>query len=150
MWIAPPTWSKQLPPHIQRLTVRATASAAGTADSWGAFGALTLSDQDLRGGVYAVVGAQVFDAGSIAFRFNFGRAPYIQGRKLRPGGLCMEALANIPLPQQMGGQGVWGLFHTFELPTIQVFANASAASAQEIRLDLLYLGEDENLLRLAA
>lgn len=145
--IIPPDWTMELPAHLQRITVRFTAAAAGTIDVWGADGAITFPDQDLRGGVYSVVGCQVFDAGSPAFRLLFPRQKMAQGRQLRPGGIALEAIQNIPNPLFNSGMGEWGRFHTFEPFRIQIFANATAASVQEGRVDLLYLGEDESLLQ---
>lgn len=144
MLIGAPHWTKEIPPAIQRITVRATAAAAGTIVAWGADGALTFPDQALRGGVYSLIGCQCFDAGSVAFRFIFPRQKFSQGRQLRPGGLCLEAINNIPWYPLDDGMGEWGRFHTFEPPTVQVFANATAASVQELHLTLLYLG-DENV-----
>jgi len=146
MIISDSNWSRQLPTGLQQLTVRATASAAGTANAWGADAAITMADQDLESGVYSVIGCQVFDAGSIAYRFVANKPPIVQGFPLRPGGLCLEAIANIPVEMFSGGLGEWFRFHTFTLPRIQIFANATAASTQEIRLQLAYLGEDQSLL----
>lgn len=145
--IVGPDWSMELPGHLQRLTVRATGAVAGVLNTWSLFGALTFPDQDLRGGVYSLIGAQCFDAGTIAFRFLFPRQADVQGRKLRPGGLAMEAIGNRPWDHQQGELGEWGRFHTFEPPQIQILANAAGASVQELRLDLLYLGEDVGLLQ---
>lgn len=148
-WLVGPDWTTEFPEHLQRLTVRATGAAVGTANDWGLLSAITFADQDLRGGVYSIIGCQCFDAGSIAFRFRFPRQRDVNGRKLRPGGMCMEAVGNIPHPIMSGGLGEWGRFHTFEPPTIQILANAAGASAQELRLDLLYLGEDISLVEQA-
>jgi hypothetical protein len=41
----------------------------------------------------------------------------------------------------MGGLGEWGRFHSQEPPQIELFALATAASAQIIFLDLVYLGD---------
>lgn len=149
-WVAGPNWTRQTPAYLQRLTVRATGAAAGTANAWGTDGAITLADQDLRSGVYSLIGAQCFDAGTVAFRFIFPSQPTVQGKQLRPGGLGLEALANGPNPIFSGGLGEWGRFHNLELPRIQIFANATAASTQELRLDLLYLGNDKRLLELTS
>ena len=140
-WIAPPTWNRNLPRGLQRLVVRATGAVAGVAQSWSALGNLTFAE-NLRGGWYSLVGAGCFDAGTLALRFVFPR-PYIyQGRKLRPGIVCDEAIGNIIWSPQFGGLGEFGRFHSFEPPQIEIYANASAASTQEIRLDLIYHGEN--------
>lgn len=147
--IAPLDWNMDLPTHLQRLTVRFTGAVAGVIDAWSGPGAITFPDQDLRGGVYSIVGCQMFDAGTKAYRFILPRGPMTQGRLLRPGGISLEAVNNIVHPIFNAGLGEWGRFHTFELPQIEIFANASGASVQEGRLDLLYLGEDERLLNMA-
>lgn len=144
-WIAPPQWNRTIPRGIQRLTVAATGAVAGVAQSWSGLGNLTFTE-NLRGGVYALVGAQCFDAGTLALRFVFSRPYMYQGRKLRPGIICQEAIANNPLLLQMGGLGEFGRFHTFEPPQIEIFANATGASAQVIRLDLVYLGDNPAML----
>ena len=144
--IVPTNWTRELPPHLQRLNVRFTASAVGILDSWSTDVALTFPDQDLRGGVYSMIGCQVFDAGVQAFRFIFPRQKMTQGRQLRPGGIALEAINNIPHAMFSAGLGEWGRFHTFEFPRIQIFANAAGASTQEGRMDVLYLGDDEALL----
>lgn len=138
--IAPPSWNRNLPRGGQRINVRATGALAGVAQSWSGNGALTFAE-NLRGGWYTVVGAQCFDAGSLAFRLNFARPYMYGGRKLRPGNLCMEAIGNTPPFDYGNGFGVWGSFHSFEPPQFQILANASGASTQEIRLDLIYTGE---------
>lgn len=146
MWVADPGWNMLFPNHIQRLTARATAAPTGVANAWSTDVGLTFPDQALRGGVYAVVGCQHFATGVPFFRFVFPRMPLINKRQVRPGGLSVDSVNNVPWVPQMGGLGVWGLFHTFEPPTVQVLANAAGAVASELRMDMLYLGEDETLL----
>jgi hypothetical protein len=145
-WLIPPDWSMELPAHLQRMTVRFTGSVAGVANTWSGPGNITFPDQDLRGGVYSIVGCQLFDAGTPAYRFILPRQRPSQGRLLRPGSVGLEAINNIPLQMFNAGMGEWGRFHTFELPQLEILANATAASVQEGWLDLLYLGESELLL----
>lgn len=145
--IIPNSWTMELPEHLQRITVRFTGASVGILDSWSIPTAMTFPDQDLRGGVYSVVGCQIFDAGSPAFRLLFPRQQFTNGRQLRPGGIGLEAIQNIPDKIFNSGMGEWGRFHTFETPRISILANAAGASVQEGRLDLLYLGEDESLLQ---
>lgn len=147
LWIADPSWNQNLPRGRQIITARFTATAAGTANVWGAAAAITFAEQ-LRGGVYSVCGAEVFDSGTKAFRLIFPKAPLIQGRALRPGTLCREAIGNVPFGMPYPGPyafGVWGRFHTFEVPQIEIFANATAASTQEGRLYMVYEGEQNTL-----
>lgn len=141
LWLSQPGWTRNLPRGIQRLTVRATGAVAGVAQAWSALGALTFAE-NLKGGWYSLLGAQLFDAGTLALRFVFDQPILAQGgRKMRPGVLCTEALGNKPLEANLGGFGVLGQFHTFSPPQIEIYANATAASTQEIRLDLAYHGD---------
>ena len=136
-----------LPSHLQRMTVRFTATPTGVTDQWSADAAITFPDQDLRGGVYSVIGCQVFVAAAPAFRLLFPRQAFCQGRQLRPGGIALDAVANIPWFGFNAGLGEWGRFHTFEPFRIQCFANAGGALAVDGKVDLLYLGESEELLQ---
>lgn len=140
IWLAPPSWNRNLPRGIRRLTIRVTGAVAGVAQAWSALGNLTFAE-NLRGGWYSIIGAQCFDAGTLALRFVFAKPFIHMGRKLRPGIICQEAIGNTPLREQFGGLGVFGHFHSFEPPQIEILANATAASTQEIRLDLVWHGE---------
>lgn len=139
-WLGPPNWTRNIPDGILRLTVRATAAVVRGADSWGAFGALVF-EQTLRGGWYSVVGCEVFEANSLAFLLNFPRQPQVQGRKLFPGSICLNAVGNLPAFYDRSWIGHWGTFHTFEPPTLAVCATAAGAGVQEVRLDLVYHGD---------
>lgn len=140
LWIAPPSWNRQVPRGSLRLVVRATGAVARVADSWSTFGAITFAE-NLRGGWYSVLAAYVFSANLRAFRLSFPRMPLIAGRLLRPGALTSAALGNMETPDFNDGLGVWGHFHTFEPPQLQVYGDATGADTQEIRLDLVYHGE---------
>lgn len=140
LWVAPPTWTPQLPRGLQRLTIAATVAPTGVAVSWSAEAAITFLD-NLRGGWYTIVGASVFDAGSYAYRFIFRNSATVNGRKLRPGVLAQEAIGNFPNEPFVGGMGVFGHFHSFEPPTVQCFNLAAGATAGVLRLDVVYHGE---------
>jgi hypothetical protein len=148
IWLITPDWTRNLPAGIQLICVRATAAVAGVAAGWSGPGPITLS-QSLRGGVYAVVGAECITALGWFFRIVFPRYRLYQGRKLRPGGLC-QAVAGQNVLSRVSEQelwlGEWGRFHTFELPQIETFSSTTGAATQEIRLWLIYLGEDLSLL----
>ena len=105
-----------------------------------------LHDRLGRNGVYAVVGCWVVAANALAFRLRFPAQPGVGGKQFRPGGLVQDAANLQPHPMFNGGLGEWGRFHTFELPQIQVLADA-AGGTYEIRMALLYLGKDEMLLQ---
>lgn len=140
LWIAPPTWNRNLPRGEMPIMVRATGAVARTADSWSADGAITFAE-NLRGGVYGVIGVHCQSANLRAFRLNFIRAPVINGRKFRPGSLVTNAVGNIDDPLRVGNLGLWGYFHTFEPPQLQVYGDAAGADTQELRLALVYMGE---------
>lgn len=137
--VATPDWNRNLPRGIQRLVVRATGAVALTAFTWSALGAIAFAE-NLRGGWYAVVGMQCFCPNMLAVRLVFPRVTAYNGRILRPGVLGQNAIANAPADWQMGGLGEFGRFHSFEPPQIECFGIAAGAAVQEIRLDLVYLG----------
>lgn len=142
LWIAPPGWNMNVPRGLQKMVIAATGAVAGTANVWGTLGNLTFSE-NLRGGWYTIWGMQCFDAGTLAARLILSKPFIHQGRKFRPGIICQEARANKPWMAQMGGLGVFGKFHSFEPPQIEIMANATAASAQVIRLGVTWHGETE-------
>lgn len=142
IWIAPPSWNMNLPRGLKRVTVGATSSVAGVAQSWSALGNLTFNE-NLRGGWYTIVGAACFDAGVLAARFVLAKPAIYNGRKFRPGVVAMEALGDRPNPYGLNMFGVLGRFHSFEPPQVEVYANASGASSQVWWLDLVWHGEVE-------
>lgn len=145
MWLAKPQWSQNIPLGMERFTTRATAVvAAGSETTWTALAPLVM-ERDLFNGVYAVVGCQVIAAAAFGFRLFFPSQRQASGRQLRPGGLVMQAIGDYGWPAQSGGMGEWGRFHTFEMPSIQTVADA-AGGTYEVRLDLVYLGERQDLL----
>lgn len=142
-------WTRNLPKGQLPILVRATASPTAIAVSWSGGTAITF-DQSLRGGVYAVVGAEVQGANALAFRIIFPRYKLYNGRKLRPGWLCQNAIGDLIYPLGEKGPfwlGEWGRFHTFEPPQIEIAATAGGAISCEIRLWLMYLGESVDLLQ---
>lgn len=145
-WIGTPGWNTQLPKGIQRQTVLLTASVATAAYGWSADTNLTQATQ-LRGGVYAVVGAQCVAAATLAFRINFPRRPLYRGRKTLPGDLATQTYGNAPLRFGTPWLGLWGFFDTFELPLLEVFANAAATVTHTLYLDCIYM--DNNTANLS-
>lgn len=145
LWIARPNWSRSLPPTLARVTTRATATiVAGAESAWTALADLVF-ERDLLNGVYAVIGAWVVAANAVAFRLRFPDQPSRGGKQLRPGGLVQDTAALAPWPGQNGGLGVWGVFHTFTPPEIQLLDD-TAGGTYEVRLSLLYLGESPSLM----
>lgn len=141
-------WTPQLPAGMAMFTIRATGTTTWTINAWSGPIAITLASQ-LRGGVYAVVGAQLQAGNSSFFRIVFPRYRLYGGQRLRPGGPCQNAVGNVtqnqPYPWNLD-MGEWGRFHTFELPSIDVFGTAAASTAWVLYLTLVYLGEDVSLL----
>jgi hypothetical protein len=146
LFVAGREWSQNIPNGFPRFMVRATVViAAGTEDTWGLPVAIVM-ERDLMNGVYAVIGAWVVAANALAFRIQFPSMQTYNGRQLRPGGLIQNTAALNPMPNQRFGFGEWGRFHTFELPSIQIYSDA-AGGTYEVRLELTYLGQSNSLLQ---
>lgn len=148
MWIITDDYNRNIPRGSLPILVRCTATYNPGSAVWSGPQALVF-EQSLRGGVYAVVGAEVQGTNLIAFRLIFPRYRLYNGRKLRPGWLCQNAIGDLIWPQQYSGPdvfGEWGRFHTFEPPQIESVMATGASTAHEIRLWLVYLGEDVSLL----
>lgn len=144
-WLAADGWTQNLPGYITKLTVRATVTVgAGSATTWGPLGNIAF-ERDLLNGVYAVTGCTVVAATGIAFRIRFPDQRNVYGKQHRPGFLIQPSATLQPSPLWDGDFGEWGRFHTFTPPQIQTFADA-AGGTYEVRLTLLYLGEDRSLL----
>lgn len=143
LWIAPPNWSRQLPPGLLRLTLQATVAVTGVDDAWSALGAFTFEDR-LRAGWYSVVGLETFEASVLASRINFARTFTDVKRHLRPGILNQNALGAIPQRGINGEMGVWGSFHSFEPPTMQIYQDAAVGAVTvDVRLDVIYHGDQK-------
>jgi len=148
MWLAANNWNRQLSPYIWKGTVRATVTTP--AGSAGGFSTPTnlVFERDLRNGVYEIFGAEVFQATGFGFRLRLPDQTSVYGKQIRPGGLVQSAVGNEPwLPQRgaLGGLGIWGRFHTFTPPQLEMFGDAAGGTA-EVRLQLGYVGEDRNLV----
>ena len=112
-------------------TVRCTASASLAAGQW-ASSSLTFP-VSLRAGNYQCVGARCNSANGVAFRLLF------QGSPWRPGGAVVTDEADQGNDwQRQGGLGIWGEFDSRTTPQIEVLGVTD--SAQEVFLDLIYLG----------
>lgn len=145
LWLGTPEWTRNIPVGLDRQIARATVViAAGAEGAWGLL-AEPVFEQDLFNGVWAVVGAQLVAANAVAFRLRFPDAPNVRGKQHRPGALVTNALGDKPIDLSFGGLGEWGRFHTFTPPEVQVFGDA-AGGTYELRLDLVYLGQDQSLL----
>lgn len=141
-------WSPQIPPGRFMLTVKTTGTTTWTLNAWSGGVAITFS-QSLRGGVYAVVGAQLQADDAAFFRLIFPRFKLYQGRKMRPGNIAQNAVGNVTQNQSYPwnlDMGEWGRFHTFELPQLDVFGTAADSTAWVLYLTLIFLGEDLSLL----
>jgi hypothetical protein len=146
--IAPDDWNQNIPKGELTLCIRASATITPTINAWSGPNAITLS-QSLRGGVYAVVGTVVQGTDAVAWRWIFPRNKMYHGRRLRPGGLVQTARGDT-LSNQVDpwvfGWGVKGVFHTFELPQIELLGTVAAAITYQIFIWVVRLGEDVSIL----
>lgn len=141
-------FSPAIPRGIFTGCFRASFTVTPTLNAWSGPQLLTLS-ANLRGGVYAVVGAKVQGANAAFFRIIFPRMKLYNGRKLRPGGPVQTALGDATNQQMspwMMEFGEWSRFHTFELPQVEVFGTVAGAITYQVFLWLVYLGEDPSLM----
>lgn len=150
IWIATPHHTRSLPRGIHRLQVFVDfGTPTFTAGQWSPLFPITLP-ANLRGGVYAVIGASIQGTECALVRLVFPQGPTYQGRKLRPGTLTLPATTgvfNLYQPQFQNYWGEWGRFHTFQPPSAEFFGVVSAVAATvQGWLDLVYLGEHESLI----
>lgn len=149
-WIGTQNWSPDLgiltqmyggnDPYIgRRMTIKSSTTLNKGAGAWGADVALTF-EQLPRGGVYAVIGGDCVAAACSAWRINFTRQPLYMGRKLFPGDIVSQAYGDVPKKQGRNWMGVWGVFHTWELPFGSLFGQAAGTVAVNLALDVVYLG----------
>lgn len=114
-------------------TIRGTAVGTLVAGVWTNVGTITWQNQ-LPTGLYAVVGAIFQSATAIAGRLILENTAY------RPGGLGIITITNRTDPLfRMGGLGVWGQFHNYAMPQVEMAASAGD-TAEEIYLDLVKVG----------
>lgn len=148
LWIGSPRWNANLLKGKYPIVIRATGTTTWTANGWSPLAQLTLS-QSLRGGVYAVHGAVLQADDAVAFRLVFPRQKMVNGRRLRPGYYAQNAVGDViglhTLPES-SRLGTWGLFHTFELPQLEVFGTAADSTAWVLFLWADFLGESMDLL----
>ena len=112
-------------------TVRCTSAASLSAGQW-ASSSLTFP-VSLRAGNYQCVGARCNSTNGVVFRLLF------QGSPWRPGGVVINDEAEVGNDIQRQGQlGIWGEFDSRTTPQIEVLGVTD--SAQEVFLDLIYLG----------
>lgn len=154
MWLGTPGWSPSLDglpslytgndPYIgRRFTVNSTTTLNKGAKSWGADVALTF-EQLPRSGAYAVIGGECVAAACGAWRINFPSMPMYKGKKLFPGDIVQQAVGDVPKRQGRNWLGIWGVFHTLELPFASLFGQAAGTVAVNLNLDLVYLGGSQD------
>src|SRR5262249_20819291 len=135
-------WTANLPTGPMIMMEATTSAFTPTANVWSGPQALVMNANP-RGGVYAVIGASVQQAAdTLAFRIIFPRTSMYNNRKLRPGWIAQNAIGSFEdVLTQMNRYhlGVWGYFHTFELPTVEVFCPISAAITPILRMWTIYL-----------
>lgn len=154
LWLGTPNWTNDLgiltslfgsgDPYIgRRLTVNSTTTLNKGAKAWGADVALTF-EQLPRSGAYAVLGGECVAAACEAWRINFPTMPPYMGKKLFPGDIVQQAVGDIPKRQGRNWMGVWGVFHTLELPFASLFGQAAGTVTVNLNLDLVYLGGSQD------
>lgn len=150
LWIGTKDWNRNIPrgmPPVPIFECRVTAAVTTIANAWSGLGQLTF-EQSLRGGTYAVVGAEWILATIIAVRMVFPRTKMYMGRKLRPGVIATQAIGNIPMLTGEYGPMFWGehgRFSTFEPPQVEAWSTAAAAVTIEGRLWLVPVSQDMNV-----
>lgn len=114
-------------------TIRGTATGALTANAWTNVGTVTWQNV-LPSGVYAVVGAMFESAGALAGRLILENTAY------RPGGLGVQSVNDVESDLfRRGGLGVWGRFHNYAMPQVEMLS-ASADASETIALDIVKVG----------
>ena len=152
-----PAWSRNLQPGIPTMiegTLSSSSTSAAnftpTVNTWSGAQFLRFNST-LKSGIYIVNHATVQLASDLlAFRLIFPRNKLYQGKQLRPGWFAQNAVGSF---QDVVSQinafplGIWGAFHPFEPPSIEVYASTSAAMQPIFRLWCTYLpGTEQDLL----
>lgn len=142
-------WNANVPAGPQVVMEVTTGAFTPTANVWSADQAMVFNANP-RGGVYAVIGASLQQtADTLAFRINFPRSAMYNNRKLLPGWIAQNAVGSfedVITQTNRYHLGVWGAFHTFEPPQLEVLATTSASMTPILRMWTVYLGGDESLL----
>lgn len=142
-------WSANLEHGPQMMFEATTASFTPAANVWSGPQALVFNSNP-RGGVYCTIGASLQQtADTLAFRMIFPRSSMYNNRKLRPGWVAQNAIGSfedVITQVNRFHLGIWGYWHTFEPPQIEVLATTSAAMTPIFRFWNVYLGGDLNLL----
>jgi len=147
--LATPDWNQNHPRGLGPLpyfVARCSATITGAPYAWSALSALTF-EQGLRGGTYAVAGAQLQGTNVLAFRLVFPHMPNYKGRFLRPGYLASQAVGDQMYDPNGMGPGYFGIagkFATFEPLQIEIWASSSSSIACAVLLWLIRVSEDQN------
>lgn len=151
LWLGSNNWNQNLPRGkgpLPIMEIRLNFTAASiTQNLWSGLQSVTF-EQSLRGGTYSIVGCECFAANVLACRLVFPRAPMYQGRKLRPGFLCQQALGDLPaapFPDNPLVWGEYGRFSTFEPPQVEFWINTTGTPAIEMRWWVVWLTDDMNV-----
>lgn len=123
---------------------RTSFTVTPTLNAWSGPQALTFQQQ-LRGGLYGVVGGMMQGSNSVAWRLVFPRMKLTGGgRKLRPGNLIQNAVGDQASCNVLPWKLEWGplaMFHTFEPVQAEVFGTAASSTTYQLFLSLVYMGE---------
>lgn len=135
-------------PPVPQIKIKVTASVTLAAYAWSTLAAVTF-EQSLRGGTYALVGAQWVCANALAFRHVFPRQKPYNGRFMRPGVLAQNAFGDTPLQAYPDGamfMGEHGRFSTFEPFQVEVMGSGTATVTAQGIIDLVRISEDANVV----
>lgn len=141
-------WNRNLPAGQWDIILHATATVTPAVGAWSLNNAIAF-DQAPVGGVYAVLGAHVFGANSVAFRVRFPMRRMWQGAGLHPGGPCFAAWGFTPqifADNDYTANGVWGAFSSYQPPGLDLLGTAAVSTTYHLFMLARYLGADQNLL----
>lgn len=114
-------------------TIRGTSTVTLVANSWTNINPIVWQNT-LPNGLYNVIGGVFVSASCIAGRVIFENTPYRPGAV---GQLLITDWTNDIF--RNGGLGVWGQFHNYAMPQIELLASA-ADTAETVFLDLVKVG----------
>jgi hypothetical protein len=143
-------WNNKIPQGITPVPIfEMRASCTPTLNSNAYSGLVPLAfEQSLRGGTYAVVGAEFIGLGVLAARIIFPQAPLINGRRMRPGCIASNAVGDQTLAVGLIGPmwlGQYGQFTTAELPQLEVLGLGTGTPTVSVLLRLVRLSETINV-----
>lgn len=133
-------WNDRIPSGVQRLTLGFTATYTSLAYAFAPLAQIQFNES-IRGGWYSIIGMTLFDPNLLLGRLIFSTGNVTQsGRRMKPGVLGQNAIANRPYMPFDAEFGVYGKFRSTELPQLECFCTNAAAHTLTGRLDVVYTG----------